>query len=103
MIAKEVSEWTLVGRYLGISKQDLTAIGCQYDTEAQKKVAMFDTWHEREGSNATYLRLADAFYQCGRKDLIDLLCLTVSFNKATTDDIAIPRTVPESKSKAMRT
>ena len=98
MIAKEVSEWTLVGRYLGISKQDLTAIGRQYDTEAQRKVAMFDTWHEREGSNATYLRLADALYQNGRKDLIDLLCL---INKATTDDIVIPRTVPESKTEAM--
>ena len=54
MIAKEVSEWTLVGRYLGISKQDLTAIGRQYDTEAQRKVAMFDTWYEKEGRNATY-------------------------------------------------
>ena len=101
MIAKEVSEWTLVGRYLGISKQDLTAIGRQYDTEAQRKVAMFDTWYEREGSNATFLRLADALYQYGRKDLIDLLCLVVTFNKTTTDNTAVPRSVPESKTESM--
>ena len=101
MIAKEVSEWTLVGCYLGISKQDLTAIGRQYDTEAQRKVAMFDTWYERERSNATFLRLADALYQYGRKDLIDLLCLVVTFNKTTTDNTAVPRSVPESKTESM--
>ena len=99
MIAKEVSEWTLVGRYLGFSKQDLAVISRQYDTEDQRKVAMFDTWHEREGSNATYLRLADALYQYGRKDLIQWLCLIVMFEES--GDIAVARTVPESKSEAM--
>lgn len=59
MIAEKVSEWKLVGRYLGISKLDLAAIGRQYETEAQRNAAMFDTWHQRERSNATYLRLAD--------------------------------------------
>ena len=84
-IAKELSEWNLVGRYLGISKQDLTAIGRQYDTEAQRKVAMLDTWHEREGSSATYLKLANALHEHGRKDLVELLCWTVKKTNVEVD------------------
>ena len=84
-IAKELSEWNLVGRYLGISKQDLTAIGRQYDTEAQKKVAMFDIWHESEGSSATYLKLANALRQHVRKDLVELLCQIVKKTNAEVE------------------
>ena len=101
MIAKELSEWNLVGRYLGIPEQDLAAIGRQYDTEAQKKIATFDVWHRREGSNATYLRLVDALYQYGQKELINLLCIIVKFRKETTNDLAVPKTVPESQTEAM--
>jgi hypothetical protein len=99
MIAERVSEWNLFGRYLGISKQDLSAIGRQYDTLAQKRMATFSTWHEREGTKATYLRLADALYQNGRKDLIDLLCNTVIIHRETGPSKS--QTVPESKSTVM--
>jgi hypothetical protein len=99
MIAERVSEWNLFGRYLGISKQDLSAIDRQYDTAAKKNVATFNIWHEREGAKATYLRLADALYQCGRKDLIDLLCNIVIIRRET--GLLAPKTVPESKTEAM--
>jgi hypothetical protein len=98
-IAESISEWNLFGRYLGVPKHDLSAIGRQYDTLAQKKVATFNTWHEREGTKATYLRLADALYQCGRKDLIDLLCNTVIIHRETGPSKS--QTVPQSKTKAM--
>jgi hypothetical protein len=100
MIAERVSEWNLFGQYLGISKQDLSAIGRQYDTEAQKQVATFNIWHEREGTKATYLRLADALYQYGQRDLIGSLCIIISFRKETAD-AGLPKTVPESKTEAM--
>ena len=105
-IAERVSEWNLFGRYLGIPKQDLSTIGRQYDTNAQKTVATFNIWHEREGTKATYLRLADALYQYGRRDLITLLCLIISLRKETTESdtlsaIGLPTTVPESKTEAM--
>ena len=86
-IAEELSEWNLLGRYLKIPKQDLTAINRQYDTEARRKVAMFDKWHEKGGSNATYLRLADALYQHGRKDLVELLCKIVKKTYTNTEEI----------------
>ena len=108
-IVEKVSEWNLFGRYLGIPKQDLSTIGRQYNTEAQKRVATFNIWHEREGAKATYLRLADALYQYGRRDLIAFLCLIyifISFRKETTESdtlsgVGLPKTVPESKTEAM--
>ena len=66
---------------------------------------MFNLWHEREGSKATYLRLVDAFYQYGRRDLIDFLCSIISFHIETMalmiSGIGLPKTVPESKTEAM--
>ena len=105
-IAEKVSEWNLFGRYLGIPKQDLSTIGRQYNTEAQKRVATFNIWHKREGTKATYLRLADALYQYGHRDLIAFLCLIISFRKETTESdtlsgVGLPKTVPESKTEAM--
>ena len=73
-IAKEIIEWRLVGICLGIPNPRLTSIDRDYGSEDQKKVAMLDTWQEREGSNATYLNLADALHRHGRRDLVELIC-----------------------------
>jgi hypothetical protein len=76
-IAKELIDWKMVGYYLKLSEQDLTAVECDNHTEAQRRVAMLETWHKRNGSDATYLRLANALHQHGRKDVVELLCRTV--------------------------
>ena len=67
----------MVGCYLNLSEQDLTAVDRDNHMETWRKLAMLDSWHERdrcEGSNATYLRLADALQRHGRRDLVELLC-----------------------------
>ena len=105
-IAEKVSEWNLFGRYLGIPKQALSTIGRQYDTDAQKTVATFNVWHESERAKATYLRIADALYQYGRRDLITLLCFIITLHKELTEPdtlsgVGLPKTVPKSKTEAM--
>ena len=78
----------MVGYYLNLSEQDLTAIDRENDTEAQQKVTMLDTWYEKEGSNATYLNLANALHQHGRKDLVELLCRTVKPTTVSEDTVS---------------
>ena len=95
-IAKKLREWKMVGYYLSLSEQDLTAINRKLRTKAQRKAAMFKTWHKREGNNATYLRLAKALYQHGRKDLVELLCHNITATLGVAGSI-----MPESKAEKM--
>jgi hypothetical protein len=75
-IAKEIINWKMLGYYLNLTDPDLTAIQRKNDQEALRRVAMLNIWHEREGRNATYLRLAGALYQHGGRDLVSsLFCI----------------------------
>ena len=76
-IAKELKDWKMVGFYLCLSQQDLMAVEHENRTEAQRRVAMLETWHEREGKDATYSRLANALHRHGRKDAVEQLCQIV--------------------------
>jgi hypothetical protein len=76
-IAKELTDWKMLGHYLKLTEADLIAIKRENDTEALRRVAMLNTWHEREGYKATYLKLAGALYEHGRRDLVGLLCCTM--------------------------
>ena len=73
-IAAKLEDWKMVGHFLSISTEKLKAIERENDTEDLRRVAMLDTWHKREGKDANCLRLANALYQHGRRDLVELLC-----------------------------
>ena len=73
-IACELREWNMVGRRLNVPRHKLTEIDRDNRSEGQRKLAMLDTWHEREGEEATYLKLAHALYDQGRRDLVEMLC-----------------------------
>jgi GTP-dependent phosphoenolpyruvate carboxykinase len=67
-IAKKLNDWKMLGVYLKLTEPDLTAIDRDNTTEDQRRVATLNTWHKREGRNATYLRLAGALYERGRRE-----------------------------------
>ena len=76
-IAKELIDWEMVGYYLDLSEQDLTAVKREKDTEDQRRIAMLEIWHKRKGRDATYLKLANALLRHSRKDTAELLCQIV--------------------------
>ena len=77
-VAKKLKDWKLVGLCLKIPLEKLRAIEFENDTEHQCMIDVLDTWYEREGNNATYWRLADAFHRHGHRDLIQSLCTCLS-------------------------
>ena len=77
-IATKLDDWKMVGHYLGIPPEKLKAIERENDTEDQRKVALLDTWRKGEGRGATYWKLANALYEHGRRDLVELLCKAIS-------------------------
>ena len=73
-IALKLEDWKMVGRFLKLPAEKLTAIEVDNKTEEYRRVALLDDWEKREGNGATYLKLAEALHHRGRSDLVKLLC-----------------------------
>ena len=76
-IATKLTDWRMVGHYLGFPAEKLHSIACDYSTEDQRKVALLDSWSEREGRRASCLKLATVLHDRERADLVELLCRQV--------------------------
>jgi hypothetical protein len=92
-IVTKLRDWKMVGNYLNIPSELLTAIERENHTENERKVAMFDTWHEREGTAASYTRLNSALYRHGRRDLVESLCIAIAAQPPPTDIIGSAATM----------
>ena len=66
-------DWKMVGNYLGLSSEELTAIEYANKTKDQHMVAVLDIWHRREGKAASCWKLANILNQHERQDLIESL------------------------------
>ena len=73
-VALKIKDWKMVGHFFNIPEEKLTAIDRQNDTEDQRKVALLDPWSNREGEEASYLKLAHVLHQRERNDLVGFLC-----------------------------
>ena len=90
-IAVKLVDWKTTGRYLGVPLEKLAAIGRENTTEDQRRIALLDCWEEREGRNASCLKLADVLYRRERRDLVELLCVKI---KASTSLVRSKRKPP---------
>ena len=77
-IANKIVDWKMMGYSFGIPNQKLVAIEVENRTEETRRITLFHTWKEREGSGATYLRLMSALHQRGRNDLVEELCRQIA-------------------------
>ena len=73
-IALKLTDWKVFGHILLIPKETLASIDAENQTENQKKIAVLDSWHERENSDATCFKLAEKLYEHNRRDLVTDLC-----------------------------
>ena len=73
-IAEKLSDWEMIGHCFNFPQERIKSIERDCHTEDQRKVALLDAWGQREGSEATYLKLADVLHRRKRRDLVDILC-----------------------------
>ena len=73
-VAVKIVDWKMVGHCFSVPKEKLAAIDRDNETEDQRRVALLESWSEREGSEASYFKLASVLHQRNRNDLVDLLC-----------------------------
>jgi hypothetical protein len=90
-ISIKIVNWKMVGRYLGIPEEKLAAIERDNHTEEERRVDLLNTWHQGQGSQATYLSLMTVLYQHYRRDLVEELCGMIK-----SHDAAITRTQTKS-------
>lgn len=53
-------KWTLIGKRLGLTEADITAVDCDKRTEEEKRVGMLEKWKERFSFKATFKSLIKA-------------------------------------------
>ena len=71
-IAQLIAEWREVAPELGLTEQDEVNItGYAPFSVPVQKLHMLRMWRQKNGKQATYQRLADAFGKCARQDLVD--------------------------------
>ena len=70
-IAKELSEWKIVGMCLGFSDGEITTIETNHNNEAERRVYFVDAWLKKCGDEATYHKLLEVLISNERNDLVD--------------------------------
>ena len=71
-LSKSIYGWEEISPFLGLTKiDDEDIITCYPRSAPAQRIAMLRTWREKYGTDATYTRLAAAFQQCNRRDLLE--------------------------------
>ena len=73
-IATQLVDWKIIAHLLGFAQVTIHTIHVNNETEEQRRAAFLEDWAEKNGDEATYLRLAEAFYEHSRPDLVEQLC-----------------------------
>ena len=79
-------DWEMVGRSLDFSWEEVRVIDRENTSPQLCGVALLDAWNKRDGSSATYLKLADVLCRRKHYNLVDLLCIKL---KLTSSDLAV--------------
>ena len=98
-IALKLTDWKVFGNILLIPKERLASIDAENQTEEQKKIAILDSWHERESKDATSFKLAEKLYEHNRRDLVTDLC---NFVIKSQYSVAEPKAIGLSDSRHAR-
>ena len=83
-----ISDWREMAPALGLSRTDEMNI-MEYAPHSPRaqRVEMLRTWRYKLGTAATYSRLADAFSQCGKQDLVDAITELVTDASAESGEL----------------
>ena len=71
-LSQLIHDWREIAPVLGLTQTDeLNILGNAPNSVPAQRTTMLRTWSQRHGQAATYYRLADAFWRCGRVDLVE--------------------------------
>ena len=71
VIAQKIAIWQGIAPYLALTEVDDANIESHHPS--LQSLAMLRKWKQKLGKKATYKKLADAFRQCERQDLVEMI------------------------------
>ena len=90
-ISQLILDWKEIAPVLGLTQIDEeNIIGYSPNSVSAQRMAMLRTWRQRHGPAATYSRLADAFRQCGRQDLVERVSVLANQRETTSSSTGEP-------------
>ena len=83
-----ISDWREMAPALGLTRTDeMNIMAYAPHSLPAQRVQMLRTWRHKLGTAATYSRLADAFSQCGKQDLVDAITQLVTAAAAESGEL----------------
>ena len=83
-ISQLIHDWREIAPALGLTQADEQIIfGYAPNSVPAQKITMLRTWGQRHGPAATYSRLANAFRQCGKQDLVERVSVLADRRKTS--------------------
>ena len=73
-LSQLLGDWKMTGYYLGFTEQNLSDIQIDNPSEGRRRVALLKEWEQRQGEEATYLKLAEAFRHRQKIAAVEKLC-----------------------------
>ena len=70
-LSKSLDNWEVVGFYLGLTKPEIKAIKVDSNSEEERRIKALNKWKEKNGDDATYYNLIEAFSDSDRVDMVD--------------------------------
>ena len=98
-IALKITDWKSFGHIIGLPKEKIFSVEIENSTEDQRKIALLDSWHEKDSKNATSLRLVEGLRDHQRGDLINDLCQLTLMSTGSKSDGGVIHT-PVAKAEA---
>ena len=78
-LSKSLDNWEVVGFYLGLTKPEIKAIKTDSNSEEVRRIKALNKWKEKNGDDATYYNLIEAF--SGDNDRVDMVDQALDYLK----------------------
>ena len=90
-ISQKITEWQDIAPFLDLTaadEEDIVGSTSTRPVQAQK-MRMLRIWKRKLGVKATYEKLAEAFWNCGRQDLVDKIDELLTEDQSSSSGIYI--------------
>ena len=85
-ISGSIARWEELAPYLDLDEVEIEDIKEEHSSQKRRRQAMLGKWKEKNGTKATYRKLAKIFASQGRKNLAEELCKILTEENSSSDE-----------------
>ena len=85
-ISGSIARWEELTPYLDLDEVEIEDIKEEHSSPKRRRQAMLGKWKEKNGTKATYRKLAKIFASQGRRNLVEELCKILTEESSSSDE-----------------